>query len=360
MPGWASQLLPRADLGPGTDHLRTADARGWPFLAMKSIRASGETLVPMLQYSSDVEPPWERVIGGVQLPDRPGWTDHYDSQVRVLPLVPIWDGFMINTGIFAFGWALVRVSVWSLRYRASNGSNRSRAVLVTTAVVLGALTAVVSVVLTAVYAPPSTPRRVEVRRTWQNDSGHGWMFARREYGVLRTVHEVRYGWDGRLVLGDDLRAARDLVAPGFGMSFPQPSAGEVTGAQVSSAVHTFGFPFRAAGTSFVFVHARGDRGGGLTIDRAWRITSPAIHLAGDQSRHEDIVTIPLSPLWTGLVLDIAIGALAWLFLFGLLSSPWTFRRARRERLGLCIQCGYDLRGSYENGCPECGRGRDAE
>jgi hypothetical protein len=28
---------------------------------------------------------------------------------------------------------------------------------------------------------------------------------------------------------------------------------------------------------------------------------------------------------------------------------------RRERLGLCVECGYDLRGNESGVCPECGR-----
>ena len=52
------------------------------------------------------------------------------------------------------------------------------------------------------------------------------------------------------------------------------------------------------------------------------------------------------PLW----LPASLFGLLWCFRF-LLPS---FRRRRRERLGLCLCCGYDLRGSI-NRCPECGQ-----
>ena len=34
-------------------------------------------------------------------------------------------------------------------------------------------------------------------------------------------------------------------------------------------------------------------------------------------------------------------------------SPIPFRRSKSKKLGLCVKCGYDLRGSKER-CPECG------
>ncbi len=53
----------------------------------------------------------------------------------------------------------------------------------------------------------------------------------------------------------------------------------------------------------------------------------------------------LVPLW----MPASFFAVVWCFKFLL---P-TLRRRRRERLGLCLYCGYDLRGSI-NRCPECG------
>ena len=51
------------------------------------------------------------------------------------------------------------------------------------------------------------------------------------------------------------------------------------------------------------------------------------------------------PLW------IPTGVFAALFYFSH-TFPLRYRR-KREKLGLCVKCGYDLRGSKER-CPECG------
>jgi hypothetical protein len=51
-----------------------------------------------------------------------------------------------------------------------------------------------------------------------------------------------------------------------------------------------------------------------------------------------------APLWFPCSL-LAIGPTFWLIAYR--------RRAKRARLGLCLNCGYDLRASPER-CPECG------
>ena len=53
------------------------------------------------------------------------------------------------------------------------------------------------------------------------------------------------------------------------------------------------------------------------------------------------------PLWIPLLF---VGA----------ATIWAFRHDRRFAPGHCQTCGYDLRGDFSTGCPECGWQREAE
>ncbi len=75
---------------------------------------------------------------------------------------------------------------------------------------------------------------------------------------------------------------------------------------------------------------------------AWRIELPKKDLPA---------ALPLRPIWGGLLVDS--------MLFGaLIGSPWwvaSVVRRRRRKKGLCVWCGYDVKG-LRGKCPECGRG----
>jgi hypothetical protein len=68
------------------------------------------------------------------------------------------------------------------------------------------------------------------------------------------------------------------------------------------------------------------------------------------------VNLPVRPLWSGLVADVALWSAVWL---GLASGPRVIRVRRRLRAGRCPRCGYELCGDLASGCPECGWGRDS-
>jgi hypothetical protein len=56
------------------------------------------------------------------------------------------------------------------------------------------------------------------------------------------------------------------------------------------------------------------------------------------------------PLWLGLAADTVFWGALWL---GALAIPGAVSRRRRRARGLCPACGYDLRGDFAPGCPEC-------
>ncbi len=65
--------------------------------------------------------------------------------------------------------------------------------------------------------------------------------------------------------------------------------------------------------------------------------------------------IPFQLLWVGFAINtIFYAAILWLLTLG----PFTARRMIRRKRGHCIKCGYDLRGDFSAGCPECGWRRE--
>ncbi len=68
--------------------------------------------------------------------------------------------------------------------------------------------------------------------------------------------------------------------------------------------------------------------------------------------------LPTRPIWPGFAINtLFYAAILWL----LFAAPFALRRRRRVKLGMCVKCGYDLRGSPPHAdttnCPECGARR---
>jgi hypothetical protein len=105
LPAWAGAARPGADFPDGAQVGRHVDARGWPMLAVRSSlqftmpqRASGSpTLQQMVTVSGGFLHPGDRNTPWVRMLD-----------ARVLPFVPIWPGFLINTLLYgAVLWLLI-------------------------------------------------------------------------------------------------------------------------------------------------------------------------------------------------------------------------------------------------------------
>jgi len=63
--------------------------------------------------------------------------------------------------------------------------------------------------------------------------------------------------------------------------------------------------------------------------------------------------LPLWPIWPGFAINtLFYAAICWL----LFAAPFAVRRMSHRRRGLCVSCGYDLRGRLNDAaaCPECG------
>ena len=89
-------------------------------------------------------------------------------------------------------------------------------------------------------------------------------------------------------------------------------------------------------------------GGGwsYTIPRLWKSR------AFDGWETDWVPKLGFNPL--SLVLPLWIPLLGFAVLSSYLLRP-IYRRRKRKKLGLCLRCGYDLRGSTDR-CPECGTG----
>jgi hypothetical protein len=65
----------------------------------------------------------------------------------------------------------------------------------------------------------------------------------------------------------------------------------------------------------------------------------------------ELLYLPYSPLWRGLLYNTLFYALIF---FALTSTKRAYRHARRYRKGRCPICAYDLQYDNTLGCPECG------
>ena len=61
--------------------------------------------------------------------------------------------------------------------------------------------------------------------------------------------------------------------------------------------------------------------------------------------------LPLRPIASGFLYNTIFYAVP---LWVLVTGPFALRRFIRTKRGLCVKCGYDLKGAEHEVCPECG------
>ncbi len=77
----------------------------------------------------------------------------------------------------------------------------------------------------------------------------------------------------------------------------------------------------------------------------------------------DAVVLKGLGIWGAINSPVKAMLLGVLLLFNIFSLPLglvvlILKLPTRRNRGLCPRCAYDLRYEYENGCPECGWGRE--
>jgi len=115
----------------------------------------------------------------------------------------------------------------------------------------------------------------------------------------------------------------------------------------SGADDSRGWPFRAMWCEIVAAPSgpgmrMWDMHGGVVVSGA-----RAVDLA-------DVRVLPLRPIWQGFAADVAVYWAAWLA--GMMLVTWGVGAWRRKQ-GWCVRCGYDLIGTSDRPCPECGWNR---
>ncbi|MEE8155413.1 MAG: hypothetical protein V3T53_10725 [Phycisphaerales bacterium] len=99
IPKWAAFLVPSADIPAGLNHVRVADARGWPFLAMWS----------GLSYDGQLQPPSKvpTIMHGLVVNPNAMSGPSPGTTVRMLPLALIWGGFLADIALYSLGWLVL-------------------------------------------------------------------------------------------------------------------------------------------------------------------------------------------------------------------------------------------------------------
>ncbi len=107
IPNWAPFLVPSANTSAGPQHVRVADARGWPFLAMWS----------GLSYDGQLPITTPTIMHGLAVDPSAMSRPISDTTVRMLPLALIWGGFLADTALYSLIWFVLLTLVVAGRRR---------------------------------------------------------------------------------------------------------------------------------------------------------------------------------------------------------------------------------------------------
>ncbi len=187
-------------------------------------------------------------------------------------------------------------------------------------------------------------------------SGHDWTVLanqRRGGAIIGSYVESPGQWSMAQALRQRLaEGAPSLPVPSWSRA-AIPKFDPAVNSRQAQIVEGFGWPWLSLWVSFHEIRPSGTTGTTTVAVELWTglaVSSSARLL--DPPR-----ALPLGPIWSGFAMNTAFyAAILWLLTLG----TFALRRLIRRKRGLCVPCGYDLRGDLEHGCPECGWRREAE
>lgn len=142
---------------------------------------------------------------------------------------------------------------------------------------------------------------------------------------------------------------REVLKAEFPNSDPQVRS-------IDHAVLRYGFPFISHEAHAAYFHHAVPAQRELKLHGAFTqplppYTSPVWSRRDQQIPFAELVYMPYSPIWAGLLLNTLFYAV---LVFALSSIKRAFRHARRMQRGKCPICAYNLLYDNTTGCPECG------